>query len=85
MTDGYEDGSAKEMRKWIYEIFSTFLADGAVSYIILQNIICFSLWKTPHVSIITKVARISNSNSVDNVRRTFTVRYVFTPEICRKC
>jgi hypothetical protein len=31
VTDGYEDGSAKEMRKWIYELYSTFLADGAVS------------------------------------------------------
>lgn len=37
VTEGYEDGSAKEMRKWIYEIFSTFLADGAVRYAILTT------------------------------------------------
>ncbi|XP_028401304.1 rho guanine nucleotide exchange factor 11-like isoform X2 [Dendronephthya gigantea] len=29
VTDGYDDGSSKEMRRWIYEIYSTFLADGA--------------------------------------------------------
>ncbi|XP_046852424.1 rho guanine nucleotide exchange factor 11-like isoform X2 [Xenia sp. Carnegie-2017] len=29
VTEGYDEGSSKDMRKWIYEIYSTFLADGA--------------------------------------------------------
>jgi hypothetical protein len=35
VNDGYEEGSAKEMRKWIFEIYTTFLADGAVRKISL--------------------------------------------------
>nr|XP_006821606.1 PREDICTED: rho guanine nucleotide exchange factor 11-like [Saccoglossus kowalevskii] len=32
VTDGYSNGSPKEMRKWAYEIYSTFLADQAVTF-----------------------------------------------------
>lgn len=31
ITDLYKEGNAKEMKKWAYEIHSTFLVPGAVS------------------------------------------------------
>jgi len=31
VTDTYREGTIKEMRKWSYEIYSTFLAERAVS------------------------------------------------------
>lgn len=36
VTDLYKEGSAKEMKKWAYEIHSSFLVPGAVSHFLIE-------------------------------------------------
>lgn len=37
VTDLYKEGNGKEMRKWAYEIHSSFLGPGAVGWFVLQH------------------------------------------------
>ena len=73
VTDTYREGTIKEMRKWSYEIYSTFLAERAVS--ISLSFTKLLEWADAMVSLTIHYPKFPPKKTLFHIHIAFSVYY----------